>query len=87
MGARKILLEALKNTGEAGEMCLALPARVVELRGKKAVVEQLGQEKEVFNNMVNAKKGEFVLVQQGFAVQKISEKEARETLKAWEGKI
>ena len=49
-------------------MCLALPAKVVELQenGKRAVVEQFGQRKEVFNNLVNARVGEFVLVQQGW---------------------
>ena len=64
-------------------MCLAIPAKVVELKenGKKAVVEQGAVQREVLN-MAGAKKGEFVLVQQGFAVEKISEKEARETFEA-----
>ncbi len=66
-------------------MCLAIAAKVVELKenGKKAVVEQGTVQREVLN-MIKAKKGEFVLVQQGFAVEKISEKEAKETLEALE---
>ena len=66
-------------------MCLAITAKVVELKekGKKAIVEQGTEQREVLN-MIKAKKGEFVLVQQGFAVEKISEKEARETLKGFE---
>ena len=66
-------------------MCLAIAAKVIELKenGKKAVVEQGSVQREVLN-MIKAKKGEFVLVQQGFAVEKISEKEAMETLKAFE---
>ena len=66
-------------------MCLAIAAKVVELRngGKKAVVEQGETRREVLN-MAKAEKGQFVLVQQGFAVEKISEKEARETLEALE---
>ena len=65
-------------------MCLALPAKVVELQenGKRAVVEQFGQRKEVFNNLVNARVGEFVLVQQGFAVERLGKKEALDALKA-----
>ena len=65
-------------------MCLAIPAKVVELRqgGRKALIEQFGVQREVFNNVINAKKGEFVLVQQGFIVERLSEKEAREALEA-----
>jgi len=66
-------------------MCLAIPGKVIELRagGKKVLIEQPGVQREVFN-AINAKKGEFVLVQQGFAVERISEKEARETLEVFE---
>ena len=62
-------------------MCLAIPAKVVELRekGQKAIVEQPGTRREVFNNLINASKGEFVLVQQGFIVERVEEKEAKET--------
>ncbi len=64
-------------------MCLAIAAKVIELRndGKKAVVEQGETRREVLN-MAKAEKGQYVLVQQGFAVEKISEKEARETFEA-----
>ena len=63
-------------------MCLAIPAKVVELKqsGKKAVIEQPGVRREVFNNLVNARVGDFVLVQQGFIVERIGEKEAKEAL-------
>lgn len=62
-------------------MCLAIPAKVVELRekGQKAIIEQPGVKREVFNNIINASKGEFVLVQQGFIVERIEEEEAKET--------
>jgi len=65
-------------------MCLAIPGRVLELRenGKKAIIEQPGVKREVFNNVINARKGDYVLVQQGFIVERIDEKEAKETLEA-----
>ena len=63
-------------------MCLAIPAKVVGLNGKKLVVEQSGMTREVLN-AVGARPGEFVLLQQGMAVEKISEKEAKETLRLW----
>ena len=67
-------------------MCLAMPAKVIELQenGKKAVIEQAGIKRTVFNNVINARKGEFVLVQQGFIVERIPEKDAREALEALE---
>ena len=62
-------------------MCLAIPAKVVGLleKGQKAIIEQPGTRREVFNNLINAGKGEFVLVQQGFIVERIEEDEAKET--------
>ncbi|MDP2973527.1 MAG: HypC/HybG/HupF family hydrogenase formation chaperone [Candidatus Diapherotrites archaeon] len=66
-------------------MCLAIPGKVMGVRekGKKVLIEQQGVQREVFN-AINAKEGEFVLVQQGFAVERISEKEAMETLEVFE---
>ena len=66
-------------------MCLAVPAKVIELKenGQKAVIEQPGVTREVFNNVIKAKKGEFVLVQQGFIVERVSEKEAKESWRIW----
>jgi hydrogenase assembly chaperone HypC/HupF len=61
-------------------MCLAVPAKVVEEKGGKAVIEQFGQARLVFNNVVNARVGEFVLVQQGFIVEVLEEAEARKAL-------
>lgn len=63
-------------------MCLALPARVVSVNGGKAVVEQLGSRRAVFNNVINAGVGEFVLVQQGFIVERIPERDALDALEA-----
>ncbi len=63
-------------------MCLAIPAKVIELRdkGKKALIEQPGVKRQVLNALGSLRKGEFVLVQQGFIVERVSEKEAME---AW----
>lgn len=63
-------------------MCLAIPARVLGLKGQRALIEQPGAQRLVFNNVIQAKEGEYVLVQQGFIVERIPEKEALETLEA-----
>ncbi|MCX6798637.1 MAG: HypC/HybG/HupF family hydrogenase formation chaperone [Candidatus Diapherotrites archaeon] len=67
-------------------MCLAIPAKVLELQegGNKAMIEQPYGRRVVLNNIINAKKGEFVLLQQGFIVERISEKDAKEAWKALE---
>ncbi len=64
-------------------MCLTIPAKVVEvLEDGTAFVEQPGTKRKIIN-MIKAKPGEFVLLQQGMAVDKISEKEANETWALW----
>lgn len=66
-------------------MCLAIPAKVVEVKENgKAVIEQGDIKREVFNSVINAKLGEYVLVQQGFIVERISEKDAKEALEGLE---
>ena len=66
-------------------MCLAIPAKVVEVKENgKAVIEQGDIKKKVFNSVINAKLGEYVLVQQGFIVERISEKDAKEALEGLE---
>lgn len=63
-------------------MCLAIPAKVIEAKGNSATIDVLGEKSQAINSIINAKKGEFVLVQQGMIVERISEKDALETLEA-----
>ena len=64
-------------------MCLAVPAEIVELKDNgTALVSIGGVEKDVSLQLLeNVNKGDFILLHAGFAIQKIDEKEARETLK------
>jgi len=67
-------------------MCLAIPGKVIEAKKEgKAVIEQPGIRREVFNNVINAGIGEFVLVQQGFIVERIKETEAKEAWRLLDG--
>lgn len=62
-------------------MCLAIPGKVVEVKSNgKAVVEQGSLRREAFNSVIDAKQGEYVLLQQGFIVERLTEKEAKEAL-------
>ncbi|MEM0216468.1 MAG: HypC/HybG/HupF family hydrogenase formation chaperone [Candidatus Bathyarchaeia archaeon] len=65
-------------------MCLAIPARVVDINGNKAKVDfGEGIIREVDVTLVNVKVGEYVLVHAGYAIQVLSPDEAEETIKLW----
>lgn len=66
-------------------MCLAIPTRIIEIKGTNAVVEFGGVRKEIGLQLVpDAEVGDYVLLHAGFAIQKMDEGEARETLKLLE---
>ncbi len=63
-------------------MCLSIPGKVIEITDDIAEVSVGGTIVRVGMQMVdNVKEGDYVLVHAGFALQKINEKEALETLK------
>ncbi len=62
-------------------MCVAVPMKIVKLMEDQAVVELEGFQKEVnLMLMDEIKEGDYVMVHAGFAIQKINEEEALETL-------
>jgi len=67
-------------------MCLAYPGKVTQLNGDFAKVDfGEGTVKNGVNvSLVEAKIGDFVLVHAGYAIQKVDEAEARQTLKYWQ---
>ncbi|GAB6102460.1 HypC/HybG/HupF family hydrogenase formation chaperone [Thermococcus atlanticus] len=66
-------------------MCLAVPAKVVEIRGKVAIVDFGGIRREARLDLLpDVKVGDYVIVHTGFAIEKLDEKQALESLKAWE---
>lgn len=65
-------------------MCLAIPAKVVNVKEDKAKVDfGEGVLREVNVTLVNAKIGDYVLVHAGYAIQVLDEKEALETIRLW----
>ena len=61
-------------------MCLAIPARIVELEGDKAVVDAMGNRFKAKTTLLpEAKLGSLVLVHAGFAISLVDEEEAKET--------
>ena len=65
-------------------MCLAIPAKVVEIKDSIAKVDfGKGVLRDVNVTLVNVKRGEYVLVHAGYAIQVLDEKSAEETLELW----
>lgn len=65
-------------------MCLAIPAKVMNVEGDEARVDfGEGVLREVNVTLVDAKVDDYVLVHAGYAIQVLSEEEALETLRLW----
>ncbi len=61
-------------------MCLAIPARIVELEKDNAVVDAMGNRWRAKTTLLpQAKLGDLVLIHAGFAISLVDEKEAKKT--------
>ncbi len=61
-------------------MCLAIPARIVQLKGDEAVVDAMGNRwKAKTTLLTEAKLGDLVLIHAGFAISLVDEEEAKKT--------
>jgi len=67
-------------------MCLAVPGKVVKIEGKKAIIAYFDQERQAMVAETRIKKGDWVMVQMGIIVKKLTDEEARGSLEAWEEK-
>jgi hydrogenase expression/formation protein HypC len=68
-------------------MCLALPARIVQLTGAdRGVIDQGGVRKDVSLALIDdAAVGDYVIVHVGYALQKLDPGEAEKTLELFAG--
>lgn len=63
-------------------MCLSIPAKIISIEGDYAEVSVGGSIFRAGIHMIeNPKTGDYILLHAGFAIQKISEEEAKETLR------
>ena len=66
-------------------MCLSIPAKVESIEGDMAQVSVGGTKYNASLQMLDdVSVGDYVLIHTGFAIQKISEEEAKETLRVFE---
>jgi len=64
-----------------GLMCLAIPLKIVSIKGKMGIGELGGVKRKVSLILLDkVKVGEYVLLHAGFAISKIETKEAEELL-------
>lgn len=63
-------------------MCLAFPGKIISIKGKTAVVDFDGIQKEVnISLIISTKIGDYVLVHTGFAIQKMGDEDVLEIFK------
>lgn len=63
-------------------MCLAIPSRIVQIDGLRAIIDVYGARREI-NLMLMPEEvsiGDYVLVHAGFALQKVEQESAHEAL-------
>jgi hydrogenase expression/formation protein HypC len=63
-------------------MCLAIPARITRIDNQMATIDMEGAQREVSLLLLeDARVSDYVIVHAGFAIHKIDEAEAMESLK------
>jgi hydrogenase expression/formation protein HypC len=67
-------------------MCLAIPSKIIEIRDSSATIDVYGAQRDISLLLLedNVHVGDYVLVHAGFAIQKLQEDEAEETLKLFD---
>ncbi len=62
-------------------MCLAIPGKIIEIRKNVAKVNVCGLLRDISIDLCpEVSIGEYVLIHTGFAIEKVDEEEAKETL-------
>ncbi|WP_456471967.1 HypC/HybG/HupF family hydrogenase formation chaperone [Methanocaldococcus sp.] len=70
-------------------MCLAIPCKVIEIieedNVKYAIAEYRGvRQRANLSLLEDVKVGDYILIHAGYAIEKLPEEEAKESLKLWE---
>jgi hydrogenase expression/formation protein HypC len=63
-------------------MCLAIPSKIVKIENNIATIDVDGVQREASLQLLeDPKVGDYVIVHAGFAINKINEEDAKESLK------
>ncbi|MBF0572364.1 MAG: HypC/HybG/HupF family hydrogenase formation chaperone [Desulfamplus sp.] len=62
-------------------MCLAVPSKIIEIKNNVAIVDVDGVRRDASLMLLdNVKLGDYVIVHAGFAISKVDEEAARQTI-------
>ncbi|MFH2020235.1 MAG: HypC/HybG/HupF family hydrogenase formation chaperone [archaeon] len=64
-------------------MCLAVPGKIINIEGKTATIDYVSEKREADCSLLKCKVGEYVLVSNKIIIDKIPEKEAKESLEMY----
>ncbi|MBW2965328.1 HypC/HybG/HupF family hydrogenase formation chaperone, partial [Candidatus Woesearchaeota archaeon] len=64
--------------------CLAMPGKIIKIKGDRATIQYPGQTREAAIIEGDYSVGDYVFVTSQIIVQKIPEEQALKSLKAWE---
>ncbi len=60
-------------------MCLAIPAKIISIKGEEAMAEIQGVCRKIIVSLIsNPRVGDYVLIHAGFAIRKWTEEDVRE---------
>lgn len=65
-------------------MCLAIPGKIVEIKDNFALVDYGGEQREISLELLEAKVGDYVIANAGYAIRKLTREEAEESLRLFE---
>lgn len=66
-------------------MCIAAPAQILEIKDNVATVDFGGVRQQAKLDLVeNVDVGRYVLVHSGYAIEVLSDQEAKDSLEAWD---
>ena len=67
-------------------MCVAIPSKIIDIKDSTATIDVYGAQRVISLMLLedNVNVGDYVLVHAGFAIQKIQDDEAEETLKLFQ---
>jgi len=66
-------------------MCLGVPVKIIEKKGKEGIAEFKGVKRRISLELLDeVKVGDYVILHAGFAIQRLDKEDALETLKLFE---
>jgi len=65
-------------------MCLAVPGKIISIKDDSALVDFKGIKKKINITLVKVKKGDYVIVHAGFAIQRLTKENTDEIFEIYE---